>query len=172
MFQLKNMLAVLAIFSCNTVSAQTSQLFQVSIDPEATILSLSGDQFQNHPGVEGNLNFFESDWFVESNTSAGASVTFSAGPFVNQGNPAYRRDTSLRLRNLRNRPGASWAFDNQADRTRYSNGKLSAVVTMSSAGAGTARVGMRVRFLTELNPAGTLPAGSYVTTVTGTISAN
>ncbi len=166
------LVACIAICCSSSAFAQTSQLYQVSINPQATIMSLSGDQFQNHSGAEGNLDFFASDWFVESNTSAGASATFTAGPFTNQSNSAYRRDVNLRLRNLRNTAGASWVFDNQADRTRYENGKTAAVVTMSSTGPGAATVGMRVRFITGLNPAGTLPGGSYVTTVTGTISAN
>lgn len=149
-----------------------SQSYQLSINPQATLMSLSSDQFQNHPSVEGNLNFFDSEWYMESNTGAGASVTFAAGPFINQSNPAFVRDCQMRLRRLRNQGAATWAFDDRIERTRYSNGKNIAFTTMSSTGAGAATVSMRVRFFTETNPSGTLAAGSYVSTVTGTISAN
>lgn len=164
--------ALIFVLASGNVNGQTSQQYQLNIDPSTVLSCLSADQFQTHPGVAGNLDFFDSEWYLESNTPAGASVTFSAGPFVNQDNSAYMRDAQMRLRRLRNQGAATWAFDDQASRTRYANGNMDAVVRMSCTSAGRALVGMRVRFFTETNPAATLPAGSYVTTVVGTISAN
>ena len=164
--------AMAFMLASGNANGQTSQHYQLNIDPNTVLTCLSADQFQTHPSVEGNLDFFDSEWYMESNSSAGASVTFSAGPFINEDNPAYMRDSQMRLRRLRNRGAATWAFEDQVERTRYSNGKMNAVVKMSCTSAGRAFVGMRVRFFTETNPTARLPAGNYVTTVVGTISAN
>ena len=151
---------------------QDSQLYRVNIGNTVVLNALSSTQVQTHPLIPGNLNFFDSNWFVAVNSSAGASVTFEAAPFTNSTHNSYQRDVQLRLRRLRNIRGAGWAYDDRVDRTRIANGNNRAVVTMSTTRAGGANVSIRVRFFTGSDPQGTLAAGNYLTTVVGTITAN
>ena len=151
---------------------QDSQLYRVSIGSSVVINALSPTQVRTHPMTAGNVQFFDSRWFVNVNSPAGASVTFEADPFTNSAHTTYQRDVQLRLRRLRNIRGAAWGFDDRVDRTRIASGNNRAVVTMSTDSAGAANVSIRVRFITGADPQGTLAAGNYLTTVVGTIAAN
>ena len=157
---------------------QDARVYRVAIPNGLTLNALSSTQTSTHPLTATNLNFFNSNWFVNANNGAGANATFTAGPFVNLSDSSFRRDVHLRLRALDNNSIISqifgiqwpWQYETRNDRTRYASGDNTARVSLNSTFAGSAQVSIRVRFIT--GDVDSLAAGTYQTTVVGTITAN
>lgn len=165
-------LCIFCLSATHLVHAQEFRTYNVIVAPIVSIQALDGFQSQTHTLAPGNVDFLESRWTLTSNVPAGASVTFAATPFQNDTDSNVRRDVQLRLQNLVADAGSNWTYNDRTDRSLYLRGDLNASVSLSSGNAGSATVRVRVRFITEGNPAARLRAGTYATTLVGTISAN
>jgi hypothetical protein len=170
-FQLFSIGCVVA-FSSAVVQGQTtdSQLFTVRV-PQNISISAPSDVLINHDLSNTDQAFAAQAWDVRGNTATGVTVNFSVNtPFIHQTNNTFKRDAKLSLAKGTTTGTANWTVTSSTDQTNYAGAKNNATVTAASDGAGRANMLVSVTFIT--GDVGSVLAGDYVTTVTGTVSAN
>lgn len=124
-----------------------------------------------HDGTDSDQPFGLQQWDVRNNARNGATVTFSTSTaFRNTTVTTVKRDARLRVGIARMDPGANWAISQLIDQTNYLAGDEYAAVSVTSTTRGDATFNLFVSFVTS--DFGTLRAGTYTTTVVGTITAN
>jgi len=124
-----------------------------------------------HDLTSGDQVFESVIWHAEnSSLLSGATVVLSCGPFVHESLPANRADARLTILIQSQDLGAVWLPLIHTSHTHIDMGDDDAVVVAGSALTGDAQISLKTRFLGV--PPGTLAAGVYKTTVTGTITAN
>lgn len=152
--------------------AQTtdSQIFTVRV-PQNISITAPSDVLINHDLTSADQAFGAQAWDVRGNTASGVTVNFAVNsPFVNQTNNTFKRDARLSLAKGTTTGTANWTVTTATDQTNYTGSDNSATVTASSDGAGRANMLLTVTFVT--GDIGSVLAGDYVTTVTGTVTAN
>lgn len=146
-----------------------TQSFTVVVD---NVLSVAfGDDVQiTHDGTDNNQVFSAQSCSVRNNNGAGAVVTFTGTPFVLSGG-SVKRNARLNLAVASADSGSGWtATVNQFDSVITADPlpDVPAVVEATSTGPGDGALSLTTTFLeTDFS---TLPTGSYVATVTCTIT--
>jgi hypothetical protein len=159
-------------FGIQAAQAQTtdSQAFTVRV-PQNISISAPSDVLINHDLTNADQAFGAQAWDVRGNTPSGVTVNFSVtSPFTNQTNNTFKRDARLSLVKGTTTGTANWTVTTATDQTNYTGSDNGATVTASSDGAGRANMLLTVTFVT--GDIGSVLAGDYVTTVTGTVTAN
>ena len=125
-----------------------------------------------HDGTNNNQAFGLQQWEIHSNAKKGASVNFqTTNAFRNTfGGVTIKRDAKIQLDIDRQEVAANWVVTSAVSQTNYAVGNEVAVVSAISAAPGDATFNVRVTFIeTDFSA---LRAGTYSTTVVGTITAN
>lgn len=113
--------------------------------------------------------FPPSRWRIVDDTSRrGCLVMWTADCFRHRTNSDAQADCKLALRIVNGNRAAGWRVDRATDSTNAAAGRTDASVMLSSRRQGAVEVEIAVEFQAERNR---IPvAGTYVTTVTGTIT--
>jgi len=141
-----------------------------SAQPRSRVQALGGPRVMKHNERPEAQVFHTTVWNVGSNSTRGATVTLSCGPFENQSDPDQLVDAGLRLWVRASRNSSNWRFDRVEGRTKVASGRRVAFVTAMSEGEGAGVIELEVTFLGA--DVVDLVEGDYSTTVTGTITAH
>ncbi|MEM6364520.1 MAG: hypothetical protein AAF539_07795 [Planctomycetota bacterium] len=156
----------------STASAQVtdSQTFTVNV-PTNISISAPVDLALTHDETDANQSFPIQTWSVIGNTVGGVTVSLAVDqPFTHTVDPTYKRDVQLGLAlNSTSGPG-TWTISQASDITDYGANDLAATVGAASNGTGSATFDLSVSFITDTY--GSFAAGTYETTVVGTVTAN
>ena len=169
-------IALAVMFSAASVQAQgrpsssAGQKFTVTVPTSVAIVAPTDVQI-THDQTDNDQAFPVQVWAVKGNVAAGVTVTFSTNqPFTNISDATFKRDAKLDLAVATTAGPATWSISKATDKTNYLGRVNVATVQAASNGVGKANFNLSVSFLT--NTFGSFIAGDYVTTVTGTITAN
>jgi hypothetical protein len=145
-----------------------TQTFTVTVAPVLSINApITGGATIAHDTTNTNQSFPSQTWNAISNSSAGATLAFVITPFANGSTQRNARLTGVvGSADV----GSGWAMTTPTATTNYSSTTPNATVSAASTAPGNATFGLGVTFLDTSYS--TLPAGSFVATVTGTITAN
>lgn len=147
-----------------------SQKYTVNV-PTVISITAPSDVSLTHDQSDNNQIFPTQSWLVKGNTLAGVSVTFATNQaFTHTTNANYKRNAKLDLSLGATSGPAIWSITTPSDTTNYAVNDGVAQVAASSNGVGRAGFNLSVTFITD--QFGSFAAGSYETTVTGTVSAN
>lgn len=128
-------------------------------------------QSVTHNGTDGPQAFPEVAWQLHSGLDPlGYTVQWSSSPFQHTSRESLKADCKLQIRILASAGSANWTIASPSDQTDYAGGDQSAVVAAQSVAEGDGEVGLTVTFLD--GDFSKLGAGSYMLTVTGTITSN
>lgn len=167
-------LTTLAMVACVSSSAlaQTSGSQQLRVRvPSRIAITPPTDALIDHDETDGDQAFPTQQWLVKANVRDGVTVTFSTTQaFTNTTDATYKRDAQLGLAVASSQGPATWVVNQATDSTDYGSGDEVATVQASSDRVGRAVFDLAVTFITDVY--GTFLEGGYVTTVTGTITAN
>lgn len=171
--KLLSLLALVAL----TVSASVSwaattatQNYTVTV-PQNISITAPSDVSLTHDMTDANQAFPSQQWVVKGNTQNGVTVSFATTqPFVNASNSNAKRDAGLSLSVGGTAGTGTWTVTKASDTSNYAGGSATATVQAASNGSGRATFNLGVTFIT--NGIDTVEAGNYVTTVTGTVTAN
>ena len=149
-----------------------NQKFTVTVAKNVSITAPVADPSAAlDPNSSATLAFPAEVWNVKGNVLNGVAVTFSTDQaFTNTTDSTYKRDAKLTLSTASSTGPASWVIGTGTDSTNYAGGDGVATVTASSNKAGQANFNIVVEFLTV--DIAEVAAGSYETTVTGTVTEN
>ncbi len=163
--------ALLSAGSVSTLFADTtdSQKFTANVSVAMSVTA-PADAVLTHDETHANQTFTAQPWNVIGNSQNGVSVSFATdGPFVNTADPNFKRDAKLGLSiNSQTGPG-SFSISQATGQTDYANSVNIATVSAVSDGVSNATLDLSVEFIT--GTFGSFAAGTYETTVTGTITA-
>jgi hypothetical protein len=154
-------------------SAQPSatMVYTVHVPPRMMIIAPSGIASVTHDGTEADQAFAAERWTVNQNSPAGAVVTFTTEyAFTSTLAPTLKRDARLDLALDSAQSASAWTVSIPTDQTNYASAAEVAKVQATSTAPGRAAFDLTVTFLT--GDIITLASGDYMTTVTGTITAN
>lgn len=167
-------LAIFALTACVSSSAlaQTSHSQQVVIRvPSRIRITPPKDALIAHDETDNDQTFPTQRWRVRANVRDGVTVVFSTDQaFTHTTDRTYKRDATLKLGVAWDLGPATWVVGQASDSTDYASGDETAAVQASSDRPGMAAFNLGVSFMTDTY--GTFLAGDYVTTVTGTVTAN
>ena len=166
-FTLSAFVLIAAALSATTASAQTEDREQSYNVTYPTILSLvapADPGTLTHDGTAGNKAFATQSWTCASNNAGGVTVTLTATAFGHATVGTSNADVALTLAN-------TGVFNPTTANASTSGGSGTAQVVGASTGAGSGTFELTVEFVTPADLS-TLVAGSYTSTVTGTIVAN
>lgn len=154
-----------------TAMAQNdSQKFTVVV-PSNLSITAPADMSITHDETDADQAFATQQWVVKGNELNGVSVSFATDQaFKHSTEPTYKRDVKLDLSVASSLGPASWTLGQSTDTTDYVGSDEIATVAASSNGVGRATFDLAVTFITD--SFGTFAAGSYETTVTGTVTSN
>ena len=172
MFKKFAIVAVLTVFSANFAMAQTSgsQKFRVVV-PTSISITAPNEVEINHDESDNDQSFDPQQWIVKANVTQGVNVSFATTtPFTHTTLPQFKRDARLGLSTASSIGPAEWEVTQETDQTDYANDDGVALVTAVSNGVGRATFNLAVQFITD--DYGTFAAGTYESTVVGTVSAN
>lgn len=170
-----SLVAVLAVAVCTgeafaQTSASASQKFTVSV-PTSVSITAPADVSLTHDQTDNNQAFPAQSWAVRGNVGAGVSVSFATNQaFTNLTDSSFKRNAKLDLAIASHTGPATWNVSKATDTTDYAGNNGVASVQASSNGVGKANFNLTVSFITDTF--GSFLAGDYVTTVTGTVTAN
>ena len=164
---------LIAALTVSDASAQVSdtQNFTVTVDPELTITAPVAVSI-THDTTDANQVFAAQSWTVTQNASAGAAVTFSTNQAFTNATANMKRNAKLDLAIATSDSAAGWTVSVASNQTDYANATPDEIATVSAASTapGDAAFNLTVTFVdTDFS---VLASGNYVTTVTGTITAN
>lgn len=160
----------MTIASVTSAQSTGTQTFSVVVPANVSVIA-PNSQSIIHDETDNPQAFPPQAWIVRGNILGGINVTLTAdSPFVHKTDATSRRDLQLDLAIGIVHGPAAWTVNVPTDATDYSAGKTQAVVTASSDGVGRANVELTVSFLTD--EFGTFAAGTYDTTITGTVASN
>jgi hypothetical protein len=172
---LKRITTVLFVATlAGSLHAQTvgNQKFTVNV-PSNVAITPPANVTITHDQSEANQSFPAQQWVVRGNTLAGVNVSFAvATPFIHTTDSSFKRDVELNLAFNSKQGPATWTVTNATDSTGYAATPIKnfATVNASSNGVGRGTFDLVVKFITD--GWGTFAAGSYETTVVGTVAAN
>lgn len=145
-----------------------TQTFTVTVAPVLSINApITGGATIAHDTTDTNQVFPTQTWTAICNNGPGASLAFVITPFVNG---TTKRNATLSAAVTSSGAGSGWAMTTASATTNYTLPSPNATVSAASTGPGNATFGLNVTFI-DTNYS-VLPAGSFVSTVTGTITAN
>ena len=167
--------ASLLALTASDLRAQVSdtETFTVTVPATLTITPPAASVSVAHDQTDNDQVFSAQQWLVTQNGSAGATVTFATNQaFTNTVATTIKRNAKLDLALASSDSGSGWAVSVASDQTDYANVTPDEVATVQAASTapGDAAFDLTVTFITT--DFSTLASGSYVTTVTGTITAN
>ena len=165
---------VVALVAFSTVDAfaqaTASQTFTVRV-PTNISITAPANILINHDETDNNQPFPQQGWVVKGNTLTGVTVSFATNQaFVHTTNATFKRNAKLDLALGATLGPATWNITQATDTTDYANNDGVASVQANSNGVGRANFNLAVTFITD--GFGSFAAGDYVTTVTGTVTAN
>jgi hypothetical protein len=169
---LASCVAVLCAFVAVDCYGQTtaSQNFTVRV-PTNISITAPANILINHDETENNQAFPNQAWTVKGNVLSGVTVAFATNQaFTHTTDNTFKRNARLDLALGTTLGPATWSVGQATDTTDYANSDGVATVQASSNGVGRATFNLGVSFITD--GYGTFAAGDYVTTVTGTVTAN
>ena len=162
---------ILAISASSSFAQTTATQSFTVVVPQSLAITAPANISLNHDLTNNNQSFAAQSWNVRGNTTTGLSVNFAvAQPFTNTTNNAFMRDVQLGLATGATTGPATWSVTKATGSTNYAAGTQTANVAATSNGVGSANMLLSVTFLT--GDVTTIAAGNYVTTVTGTVTAN
>jgi len=143
-----------------------------SPDARAQLVLLAPSQSTITHDLTSNDQAFEDVIWTARNYSAllGSTVVLTCGPFVHEVQPASRANSQITLSIESKTLLSGWHTVIGVASTNIGEGVNTAIVAASSVLVGHADIRVQTKFLGQ-DPAA-LVAGSYRTTVTGTITAN
>jgi hypothetical protein len=145
-----------------------TQTFTVTVAPILSINApITGGATIAHDTTDTNQVFPLQTWSALCNNGLGASIDFVITPFANG---TTERNAQLVAAVLSSDASAAWAMTTASATTDYLSATPNATVSAASEGPGNASFGLTVTFIDS--DYSVLPAGSFVSTVTGTITAN
>lgn len=106
--------------------------------------------------------------FRNAASGRGVLVSWELEAFQNIGSPEHRVDADVTVRLVRSGLSGRWRTTQEYDTTNVSQGRDSAIVSVTSSGRGRGSAELLVRFVTS-DPV-RVPSGTYHSTLTGTIS--
>jgi hypothetical protein len=163
-------LLALAASASMAWGATASQNFTVTV-PQNISITAPANVTLTHDLTENNQVFPPQAWVVKGNTRLGVTVVFATTqPFTNASDSNFKRDAKLDLSLGATAGSAKWTITKATDASNYATGGATASVQASSNGTGRAVFNLGVTFVT--NGIDTVENGNYVTTVTGTVTAN
>ncbi len=162
---------VVVLASQSGAFAQTtdSQTFNVIIDPVLSINAPPAISI-NHNQLDANQVFPVQGWLAKSNNGIGATVSFSTGTAFQAvvGATTYKRNAAMILSVGSADVGSGWATV-VASATATAAAPV-ATVSAASTAPGDATLNLSMTFVD--NDFSALPAATFSTTVTATITAN
>ena len=168
---------LVSVLTCGAVAsmavfAQTTGIQQYLVHVQQSVSITPPKNVELTHDLSSNPQAFPpQSWIVAGNTTHGVTVNFAVTkPFTHSTNASFRRDARLSLATGSTTGPASWAVTQPSASTNYVGNVNGAVVTARSNNVGRANMLLTVTFVT--GDPGLLLAGDYVTTVTGTVSAN
>ena len=126
-----------------------------------------------HDGTNNDQPFGLQQWAIQDNDKKnGATVTFQTRTaFRNTtASGTVKRDARLSLSIARQNVGGKWVVTQATDQTNYAAGDELAIVSATSTDMGDATFNIFVTFVTS--DFSTMRAGTYSTTVIGTVTKN
>lgn len=162
----------LSLVLSSVASAQETdtQTFNVDVPVSLSIAAPTASETITHDETDDDQSFAVQTWDVAGNPGAGVNVSFSTGSaFTHNTNSAFKADVKLNL-TVKSESGADFTVPTFEDTTSIAGSDETATVVASSDGPGTAELDLAVTFITGAFT--DLAAGTYSTTVTGTISSN
>ena len=162
---------VFCVFISGEVKGQDShsQFYTVSVADGISITAPGGVVIA-HDLTLSNQVFPEQTWTAYTTNTAGATVSLTLTKFQHQTFSFFNHNSRIRLRIAQSDPTANWVTIVDRDRTFggfFSSGDT-AVVSAESFGPGAGELGITVSFLQ--GGLGFVISGSYVATLTGTIT--
>ena len=162
---------VFCVFISNELRAQDShgQFYTVTVR-EGISITAPGGTVISHDLTPTNQVFPEQIWNAYTTNSAGATVSLTITKFQHQTFTFFNHNTRIDLRIAASDSTANWTTIVDRDRTFggfFSSGDT-ATVSAESFGPGAGELGITVRFLQ--GGLGFVISGSYVATLTGTIT--
>lgn len=165
------MLVLASLTSPAAAQQSASMVYMVRVPPRMTIAAPSGMESITHSGTDADQVFATQRWTVDQNSPAGAVVTFNTeDAFTSTITPSLKRDARLDLVIGSSESNSGWTVSLPSDQTNYASASEVAKVQAASSAPGSAAFDLTVTFLT--GDIVTLASGDYMTTVTGTITAN
>ena len=163
---------VAAMLVCPAAAQQSATMvYTVRVPTRVMIAAPSGTASVTHSGTEADEAIAPQRWTVNQNSPAGAVVTFrTEHAFTSTMVPLVKRDARLDLALDTAQSASGWMISVPSDQTDYASAFEVAEVQAASTAPGRAAFDLTVTFLT--GDIITLASGDYVTTVTGTITAN
>ncbi len=171
--KMKNYLRLVAVVAVlalapSAVHAQTtaSQTFTMVV-PSSISISAPAAVSLTHDQTDNPQAFPVQTWTVRGNARNGMTVSFASDSFVNPADTTFKRNAKLDLALKSSNGTGAW---NVTVPSSTSTGTTPATVTATTTGVGRASLDLVVSFLTE--DFSSFVAGTYTTTVVGTVVAN
>ena len=158
--------------TASTASAQTTdtQKFTVIV-PGAISITAPLNTEITHDETENDQSFAPQAWQVKGNVLAGVSVSISTDShFQHTTEVDGKRDAQIDLSIGATTGAANWTVTQATGTTNYANNNGVATVQATSDNSGSADLNVAMTFITD--GFGSFPAGTYETTVTGTVASN
>jgi hypothetical protein len=172
--KMKNYLRLVAVVAVlalapSSVHAQTtaSQLYSIVVPSSISISAPTETVNLVHDQSDNPQAFPTQTWAVRGNAKNGMTVSFASQSFANTLEPTFKRNAKLDLTVKSFNGTGVW---NVSVPSSTSTSNTPATVTATSNGVGRASLDLVVSFLTE--DFSSFVAGSYTTTVVGTVAAN
>ncbi|TWU44508.1 hypothetical protein Poly51_60740 [Rubripirellula tenax] len=160
------------LFACSAPELCQGQIaqqrFTVTV-PEGVGLTTPSQADVDLELVPGTNAFPQQTWGIRSNSQSGVVVGFAVeSAFAHQTIPTIKVDAGLDV-SVPNRTGAAnWQITKSSDQSSVADGDETAVVQVVADGAGTAEVGLVLKFI--LPALDEVPVGKYSTDVVCTIT--
>ncbi|MEZ5941455.1 MAG: hypothetical protein R3C18_08700 [Planctomycetaceae bacterium] len=168
------LVAAVAIPQIANAQASDSQLFRVIVPSNISITAPVATVSDTHDGADGDFGLPPQLWNVRGNVSGGVSVTWVVGsPFIHTTDSSQVIDARIAVAAPINTVGpATWTSSGatSASTSTSTATPRTASVTYVSDGPGRGDFGVSVSF--QGGSYGSFLAGSYETTVTGTVTQN
>jgi hypothetical protein len=144
-----------------------SQFFIVEVAPVIAISAPAFPAIIAHDTTDTNQAFATQTWSAITNNTTGATINWVITPFANG---LTQRNARLTAGVASSDASAAWAMTTATDDTDYLSATPNGLVSAASEGPGAGTFGLNVVFLDS--DYSQLPAGTYTSLVTGTITAN
>ena len=173
------LLFAIAFAGCLSVSRVAEAQLQTDTATQRFVVAVPGnvqiiappDILIVHDGSDFDQVFPPQLWEVRGNVLTGTTTTFEVlTPFVHSIDPTLLRDAQLDIAISTTLGPAVWVVNTPTDATDYLSGDNNALVQLSSGFVGWVFVDLTVTFRTVSFAA--LMAGTYETTVVGTVTEN
>jgi hypothetical protein len=155
---------------CFSWAQSANQGFDLTVPATLSIVAPTANVVLTHNKLNNNQNFPVQSWTIAGNSPAGVAVSFStATPFVHATQNTFKADAKLTLA-VGATSGGPFTITTATDTTNFATNDNVAAVVATSSGPVSGKLNLSVSFVSS--DFGVLAAGTYRTTVTGTIAAN